>query len=98
MRRRFDVLHAPARWQVLRRNVGPLLSIVSRDVERAVISSRPDDTLLEWRFGDRVQRAVKLFSRNVASNRLTAHALTTIRMRRQVRRDSLPGHTLVTRA
>ena len=33
MRRRLDVLHASARRKILRRDVGPRLSIVARDVE-----------------------------------------------------------------
>ena len=74
MRRRFDVLHAPARRKIFRRHVRPPLAVVARDVKRPVIRSGPDHTLLERRLRDRIQSAVKLFAGHVACDRLTARA------------------------
>src|SRR6185295_16278657 len=76
----------------------PSLAVVARDVKRPVIRSGPNHSLLEWRLRDRIQRAVKLFTRYVARDRLTARALATRRMRRQIRRDAFPRHAFVTRA
>ena len=97
-RRRLDVLHAAASRQIFRRDIGPRLAVVARDVKRPVVRARPDDTDLERRLGDRVQRAVNLFTGHITRDRLAAPALTARGLRRQIRRDLFPRYTLVARA
>ena len=98
MWRRFDELHASAGRQIFWSDVGPLLTVVASDVERTVIRSGPDHAFLEWRLRDRIQRAVKLFAGNVASDRFAADALATLRTRSQIGRDPFPRHAFITRA
>src|ERR1051326_7612615 len=66
MRRSLDVLDAPAGRQVFRRHVRPGLAVIARDVKRTIIRTGPDHALLQRRLRNRIQRAVKLFARNIA--------------------------------
>src|SRR5207253_1790813 len=81
-----------------RRDIGPGLAAVTRDVEWTIVRAGPDHTLLERRFCNRVECAVKLFARYIASDWFTACALAATGMCREIRRDLFPGHTFVTRA
>src|SRR6188474_3069550 len=98
MWRRFDVLDTTAARQIFWRHVRPLLAVVACDIKGTIVRSGPDHTLFEWRLCDRIKRAVKFFPRDIACDRFTADALATVRMRRQIGRDSFPRHTFITRA
>src|SRR6185369_7827473 len=97
MWRRFDVLHPSTIRQIFRRHVRPFLAFVPRDIKGAIVRSRPDHNLLDWRFSDRIKRAVKLLACNVACDRFTTDALATIWMRGQIGRDAFPRHAFVSR-
>src|SRR5262245_54904034 len=72
-----------------------MLSVVSRDVDRSVVRSGPNEAFSNSRLPDRVQRAVELLAGHVARNRLAARALEASIVRRQVGADPLPGHAAV---
>src|SRR5690348_7779864 len=53
--RRFDVADRSPRWQArnVLRDVGPILTTVTRQLHQSVVSAHPDQSLLFRRLGDR---------------------------------------------
>src|SRR6266850_6788091 len=98
MRRGLDVLYAATRRKILRRDIGPRLSVVARDVKGTIVRTGPDHALFERRFRNCVERAVELLAGDIASDRLAAHALAALRVCREVRRYCFPRHTPISRA
>src|ERR1043166_3300556 len=98
MRRRLDVLDSPARRKIFWSYVHPVLPVVSSHIKRSVVRPSPNHTFFQRRLGDRIKSAVELFASNIASDRLAAHSLTTIRFSRQIGGDPFPGHSLVASA
>ena len=97
MRRRLDVLDAPARRQVLRRDVLPRLAVVAGHVDGPVVGADPEHAALELRLAHRVDRRVDLLARDVARDRVARHDLVLLLVCRQVRADHLPRHAVVHR-
>src|SRR6185295_6920499 len=91
---RLDILDAAAGRQVLRCDVGPILSVVARHVHQPVVRSGPEQALLHRRFADCVKRAVYLLAGRVARDRGSARLLRLARrIGCQIGTDLLPGHT-----
>ena len=71
-------------------DASPCLSIVTRDMQVAVVGARPDQAALHRRLGHAVQRVVVLGRRGLLQHRTTGETLSRRIVLRQVGRDDVP--------
>ena len=97
VRRSFDQAHTAPLRHLLRRDIGPVLASVPRDMNQPVVGARPDQPLLKRRFGHRENRVVKLRSGIVDIHRPARRLLLALIVARQIRTDRLPMHAAIGR-
>ena len=79
-------------------HVLPVLSVIGRHVDEAVVASGPNQAFLHRRFRDRKHRAVGLHASVVAGDRPTRPLLFRFVVSGQIRTDRFPGLATVARA
>src|SRR3954468_14389403 len=79
----------------VRRDVGPALPAVARQLQVPVVGSRPDDVGIAWTLGDRDDRAVKLGARVVDRNRPAAGTLLVLVIGSEIGTDDVPRRATV---